>query len=44
VSLIVHNMRPARLTRVVFRARYVLEVPVGAASGLNVGDRLQVAD
>jgi uncharacterized membrane protein (UPF0127 family) len=43
VRHIVHNMRPARLTRVVLRARYVLELPAGAASGLNVGDRLQAA-
>jgi uncharacterized protein len=42
VRHIVHNMRPARLTRVVLRARYVLELPAGAASGLNRGDRLQV--
>ena len=38
---IVRGLRPARVTRLVFGARYVLELPVCAAAGLEVGDRLR---
>jgi uncharacterized protein len=38
----VHGMRPYRLSRYVFRARSVLELPAGAlaATGTQLGDRL----
>jgi uncharacterized membrane protein (UPF0127 family) len=42
VAHVVRAMRPARITRPVFKARYVLELPVDAAAGLEVGDRLRI--
>lgn len=41
---IVHvaRMRPMRVGRWVRKARYVIELPNGAAADLNVGDRLSV--
>ena len=41
VRHIVRDLRPSRVTRLVFRARFVIELPSGAAAGLKVGDRLQ---
>lgn len=43
VAHVVRAMRPARITRPVLRARYVLELPADAAAGLGVGDRLRIA-
>jgi uncharacterized protein len=39
---IVRGLRPSRVTRLVFKARFVIELPSGAAAGLKVGDRLRL--
>jgi len=40
-----HSMRPWRLTRLILRAKRVIELPAGTAAtaGLAVGDRLSLA-
>lgn len=42
VLRVVREMQPKRLTRVVLRARAVVELPAGEAAGVAVGDRLIV--
>lgn len=45
--LVVHlvkEMVPGRITRLVRRSRVVVELPAGAAAGLEVGDRLLVEE
>jgi uncharacterized membrane protein (UPF0127 family) len=46
VKRIYHGMQPHRLTRFVWQARSVLELPSGsvASSGTTVGDQLQFID
>jgi uncharacterized protein len=43
---LVHAMRPHRLSRYVFKARAVLELPAGVlgATGIQLGDRLVFED
>lgn len=40
VRKVLHAVRPWRLGPLVWRSRYVLELPAGAAAGTVVGDRL----
>ena len=37
---VVHELRPWRVTRFVHDARYVIELPAGAAAGLTAGEVL----
>lgn len=39
---IVRAMKPQRVTRYVRRARFTLELPSGAATGIELGDRLRL--
>ena len=40
---VIRSMRPARLSRVVLRARCAIELEAGGADGLSRGDRLVVS-
>lgn len=41
---VVRDMPPRRISRVVIRARYVVELPAKAARPIDVGDRLVVSE
>lgn len=40
---IAHDMRPWRMSRIVLRSRFVIELPSGTAGGVRVGDRIRIA-
>jgi uncharacterized membrane protein (UPF0127 family) len=40
---VVHGMKPWRMSRIVLRSRFVVELPEGAAAGVVPGDRIRVA-
>jgi uncharacterized protein len=42
VVRVCHGVRPGRVVPVVWRARSVVELPAGAAAGVEVGDQLLV--
>ena len=44
VKHVIRSMKPNRVSRWVLGARYVIEVPAGAAAGVAVGDRLIVSE
>lgn len=41
---VVRGLRPRRLTRVVWRARYAVETPAGALTGVEPGDQLSLSE